>query len=90
MYAAAFTLDLYCENKMSHSDKESNKEWTRIEGRPSADGIHIWNEFPHQIVGWDRADAFREARKRGWRINKSTGTCYCPRCNGNKRRKLGD
>ena len=77
MYAAAFTLDLYCENQPS----TSGTAWVNSE---SPDGIHIWNEFPHQFVAWDRAHAFRKARKKGWLINKARGTCLCPKCSGKK------
>lgn len=43
---------------------------------------HEYGEFPHQFYGNDRAEAFKEARRHGWRINAKKGTAYCPKCKG--------
>ena len=69
MYAAAFTLDLYCENMpVNYESWHKNPDH------------HEWEEFPHQFVEHDRKEAFRVARKRGWKINTKTRTCICPKC----------
>lgn len=66
MYVGAFTLDLYCENMP--------KNWFENKDH------HDYDEFPHQFVEHDRKDAFRIARKRGWKINTEKRTCVCPKC----------
>lgn len=40
---------------------------------------HRWGEFPHEFGGPDRADARKQARKRGWIFHRD-GYATCPKC----------
>lgn len=65
MYASGYTLDLYCEN---------------IDNKELDLKMHDWLEFPHTFFAYDRKQAFRDARKAGWKINTKNKTCICPKC----------
>lgn len=65
-WAGCYSLDLYCDNSKNGGD----------------DGIHRWDEFPHQYNDEFGATCRAIARKDGWVIRKD-GTCICPKCSGN-------
>lgn len=67
-FAAGYALDLYCDSAGDYSP-----------GNPS-DGVHDFNEFPHTFDGDSFADCARQARARGWRINRRARTALCPKC----------
>jgi hypothetical protein len=42
---------------------------------------HGWSEFPHQFTGETFGECAREARLKGWTINRKTRFATCPKCN---------
>lgn len=71
MMAGAYTLDLYCDAaRYNERGKDSNPN-------------HAHDEFPHQFVEHDRAQAFRAARRRGWLISDKRQ--LCPKCSGKRK-----
>lgn len=64
MIVGGYLLHLYCD------------------ALPANDPIHGFDEFPHQF-GHDRetgAQARKDARRKGWRLNLETGRAVCPKC----------
>jgi hypothetical protein len=64
-WAGCYALDLYCENAKGHVP----------------DGVHTWDEFPHQYTDEFGSACRAKARKAGW-IIRMDGTCICPKCSG--------
>lgn len=47
------------------------------------DGVHGYNEFPHQFTAETGGDCRSQARKAGWLVGgKSTSYAICPKCSG--------
>lgn len=69
-YASGYSLDLYCDTYPASSEHSST----------TCDGVHAWNEFPHQYAGETFMECANQARKDGWKIHKKTRTATCPKC----------
>jgi hypothetical protein len=71
-WAGCYALDLYCDN--------------RRENLPglATDGVHAWDEFPHQYTAETGGECRKRARDAGW-IVRLDGSCICPKCSGKKR-----
>lgn len=74
-WAGCYSLDLYCENYM-----QSPKNQRPDDG---ADGVHAFDEFPHQYTAELGSVCRANARKDGW-IIRMDGTCICPKCSGKR------
>lgn len=48
------------------------------------DGIHEWNEFPHQFFDEFGSTCRSNARKAGWLLSEKRA--LCPKCSGKKRK----
>lgn len=70
-----YSLDLYCVN----ADGTCNEN-----GRDGAG--HIYNEFPHQFYGQTNRECMKEAKQRGWVINKQDDVAICPFCRSKNKR----
>ena len=70
MILGAYDLDLYC------------KKLAIPEGKVS-DGVHYYDEFPAQFIGYDRKQSYAMARSKGWKFTRD-GDCLCPKCSGKK------
>lgn len=65
MIAGAYTLDLYCENSPENQE----------------DGLHRYQEFPHQYIDEFGSKCRSRARAAGWKLDLLTGRAWCPKCN---------
>jgi hypothetical protein len=73
MTARGYSMDLYCDN-------ESRCEQCR--------GDQAWRGgLSESFVGETFAGCARDARARGWSVNRRKGTAYCPLCKGRKRKE---
>lgn len=68
-WAGCYSLDLYCDKVGANLPNQPN------------DGIHRWDEFPHQYTDESGATCRAMARKAGWIIH-TDGSCICPKCSG--------
>lgn len=68
MLAGCYSLHLYCDERKDN-----------LPGRDD-DGVHVWDEFPHQFTDELGSVCRADARRAGWIIRKD-GTCVCPKCN---------
>ncbi len=73
MWAGCYSLDLYCDNSGPN-----------LKGMPH-DGIHSWDEFPHNYTDELGSVCRAKARKNGWIIG-SDSTAICPKCNPKSKR----
>jgi hypothetical protein len=64
-YYGIYGLDLYCDNRPNNL--------------AAPDGIHRYNEFPHQFTAELGSDCRAQAREAGWRL-KPDGRAMCPKC----------
>lgn len=69
MWAGCYALDLYCDKRKDNAPGKAD------------DGVHSWDEFPHQYTGESGSECRSRARKAGW-IIKNDGTAICPKCSG--------
>lgn len=56
------------------------------ENRRKADGVHEYDEFPHEYTHEFGSRCRADARKDGWKLTKD-GKAYCPKCNLKNKRK---
>jgi hypothetical protein len=70
-WAGCYSLDLYCDNAKPPLPGQAT------------DGVHAWDEFPHQFTDELGSVCRAEARKAGW-IIRMDGSCICPKCSGKK------
>ena len=63
-----YTLHLYCDND-------------RRDDLRAPDGVHVWNEFPHEYTDEYGSKCRSEARRDGWILGKR-GAALCPKCSG--------
>ena len=50
------------------------------ENHESEPDKHTWVQWPDVFGGGTKAEAFRDARAKGWRINERENKAYCPNC----------
>jgi hypothetical protein len=68
-YAGCYSLHLYCDGGTQDS---------------MPDGVHTFDEFPHEFTGETFGECAGQARKRGWKIYRKTRTATCPKCSGSR------
>ena len=71
MQVGCYVLDLYCDNTKIDFEEDMK--------------IHSFNQFPHTYTAEFGSTCRREARERGWTINKDK--IICPECNSIKELK---
>lgn len=72
--ASCYSMDLYCDN-LKVADPLAVAE-------TPADGVHYFNEFPHQYIGETFGECARQARDAGWLFRRDRVTVLCPKCSG--------
>ena len=75
--AACYSMDLYCDNL-------KGPDPLTVAETPD-DGVHSFNEFPHQFTGETFAECARQARELGWVFKRDRMTVLCPKCSGKKK-----
>lgn len=72
-WAGCYALDLYCDDQRPETPGDGKL----------TDGVHKWDEFPHQYTGEYGSKVRSRARRAGW-IIRNDGTAICPKCSGKK------
>lgn len=70
-WAGMYALDLYCD-----------KVGPNLPGK-ATDGVHKWDEFPHQYTNELGSVCRSAARRDGWIITNDGGS-ICPKCSGKR------
>jgi hypothetical protein len=76
--AGAYTLDLYCDLRITVED---------IAGGFDKNPNHGHREFPHQFVGDTYGECKKQAKKNGWKVGRWGEQDLCPKCAKAKKRK---